>query len=108
MKARDYTGAGFYVDISVSKELKPIDLMKLTGETDLNRPLIKSVAIEEGAWCHVFLTGGYLSCLEIFTLVLDTFPERLESFEIEDMGHFKPMHWTMDLLLNLYSLIIPQ
>ena len=108
LKDRDFTGVGFFVDINVSLELQPIDLIKLTNETTITGPSIKTEILEYGAWCHVFLTDGYLSCLEIYTLGSENFPEAMNSFEIEDIGPFKPMHWSKRILLDLYRLIIPQ
>ena len=78
LKNRKYTGAGFFVKLSV-----PADTPRITEDIgDINAipgPFIDSSSLESGADTALFIKDGIAKALEIFAYG-DSFPEVLENY----------------------------
>ena len=74
---RRYSGAGFFFDLSVPKNIKPLEI-----KGTIQGPEIKSKELSHGAGSILFLKDGYIDMLEVFTYA-DSFPEKLENFELK-------------------------
>lgn len=82
---REYSGAGFFFELSVSKDADPVDKQIKT----LDGPQIKSSRLEFGGGSILFLEDGYIKILELFSYG-DSFPEDMSEFELHE-GTIKKM-----------------
>lgn len=78
LKRRDYTRTGFFVYLSTSPELAPVE----PGLRPVC-PLIIHEALYDGAGCNLFLREGRVHYLEIYARG-GFLPEQLEHFELVD------------------------
>lgn len=76
---REYSGAGFFFELSVSKNAIPLDKKIKT----LDGPQIKSSKLDLGGGSVFFLKNGYLKILEIYAYG-KSFPEKLDEFELHE------------------------
>jgi len=77
---RDYTGAGYFVGLSVPESAERL----ATGEdvAPIPGPYIESPELEHGADTVVFLANGVIETLEIFSYG-ESFPERLSEHTLK-------------------------
>ena len=89
---RDWTGHGFFTDLEVSNDLKPIDFstLKMLGKSDelrtrsIDGPCFKpSDDIELGGGSVLFVMDGHIDCLEFFAIG-HIFKEHVTNFELCD------------------------
>lgn len=73
---RRYSGAGFFFDLSVQKNIKPLEI-----QGTIQGPDIKSSSLLDGASSILFIKNGYIDMLEVFSYS-ETFPEELDNFEL--------------------------
>ena len=84
LKSRKYTGAGFFVGLTV-----PEDAPRITEErADINAvpgPYIESASLEAGADTALFINDGVAETLEIFAYG-DSFPEVLDEYVLINLN----------------------
>ncbi len=71
-----YTGVGYYVEFKIPEEIPPID-----DSSPIEGPFITSDKLKHGAGTNLFITGGYVSTLEIFSYS-ESFPREITNFTL--------------------------
>lgn len=81
---RVYSGVGFFVNYEVPKEIPLVRYENMFKERlVLNGPYIESNQLPNGAGSILFIKGGYIEMLEVYTNV-DELPIDLQRFTLKD------------------------
>lgn len=78
---RDWTKVGFYVYFEVSRELEPINLDDFDGQYAIDGPFLISDDIQHGGGTVLFITDGYIDCIEMYSFGY-FFNETVNRFEL--------------------------
>lgn len=76
---RDWTGVGFYVHFTVSRELQPINLDDFEGHWPITGPHLASDDIQQDGNTILWGTDGYIDCIEMYAYG-DFFNQIVNSF----------------------------
>jgi hypothetical protein len=65
--SRKWTQVGFYVYLSVSAELRQLDMSDFQGRRHISGPEIQSVDVEHNGGSILWCKEGYINCIEMYT-----------------------------------------